>query len=99
MSSRSVILIAYFSFLVGCTSASKNTVDAAYDADSPYCRDLAKPRYGMEGGSRGRALSHRDRYEQHCEPIAAWQARDSEGHERTIQVEQSLFGKLWDKIF
>lgn len=33
-------------------------------------------------------------YEQICEPVSAWQARDEDGHDRNVAYEKSVFRKI-----
>ena len=98
MPAQLLVIIAYAVFAVGCTTAPKNTVGAAYDADSSYCRGLAKSMVEVQGYQQD-SPSDRDLYEQHCEPTGSWLARDPQGLERTVASERSLFTKLLNKIF
>jgi len=92
-------------FMCSCASGPKNTTGAAYDADSSYCRELVEKSNQPTRISSHEAFSpnhppHSDQqlYEQMCEPVGAWQARDQEGHDSTVAYENSLFRKIL-KVF
>jgi hypothetical protein len=88
-------------FFCSCASGPNNTVGAAYDADSGYCRELIQKAnqttripYNTPSSPNQPPPSDRQLYEQMCEPVGAWQARDRKGHDSTVAYENSLFSKV-----
>lgn len=94
-----VLFFMSFLLLTACTSFPKNTVGAAYDADTPYCRDLHNGVYEVEGSFSGSAPSNQELYQRYCEPVGSWQARDSRGYESKIRSERSLLNTFLDAVF
>ena|SRR5690554_745075 len=94
-----VLFFGLFSLLTACTNLPANTVGAEYDADSYYCRALHNNEYEVAGSFRGPAPSNEELYERHCEPVATWQARDSQGYENKMRVERSLLNSFLDIVF
>lgn len=94
-----VLLLMPLSLLTACTNLPQNSVGAAYDADSYYCRALYNDEYEVTGSFRGSAPSHQDLYTKYCEPIGSWQARDANGYESKIRSENSLLDSFLDLVF
>lgn len=93
-----LLLILSLSLLTACTNLPQNSVGAAYDADSYYCRALHNDEYEVTGSFRGSAPSNQDLYTKYCEPIGSWQARDVSGYESKIRSESSLLNSFLDLI-
>lgn len=89
-----------------CASGPKNTVGAAYDADSRYCRELAQkanqptpiPNKTPSSPSQP-PPSDRQLYEEMCEPVGAWQAREARGSNRLGGFEKSLLRRILKALF
>lgn len=89
-----------------CASGPKNTVGAAYGADSSYCREL------MQNANQPTRLpsntpaspnqpppSDRQLYEEMCEPVSAWQAREAKTPNRLGSTEKSLLRRILKLLF
>jgi|GEM_PF-5258656 len=94
-----VLLVA--ALVSSCASGPKNTVGAAYDADSNYCRKLVRKTKQPIGVSHNTPASpnqappsDQQLYDQMCEPTGPWQARDGEEHDSTVAYENSFFSKV-----
>lgn len=94
-----VLFFGSILILSACAVSPKNTVGAAYDADSYYCRELYQDKYEVEGSFRGTAPSNQDLYERYCEPVGSWQARDLGRYERKMQSEKSLLQTFLEAAF
>lgn len=66
-----------------------------YDANSPYCRDLARNQYVVEGSGSVEIKSNDELHSSYCEPTSSWNARDPKGYESRIEMEQSWWGQLF----
>lgn len=95
----SVLLVAVLAS--SCASRPSNAVGAAYDADSNYCRKLVRKTkqpiavsHNTPASPNQAPPSDQQLYDQMCEPIGPWQARDQEGHDSTVAYENSLFSKV-----
>jgi hypothetical protein len=95
----SILFVA--TLVSSCASGPNNTVGAAYDADSNYCRKLTLNSHQPTNVSNNTPASpnqpppsNSQLYEQLCEPVGPWQARDIEGHDSTVAYENSLFSKV-----
>ena len=91
-------------FVCSCASGPKNTVGAAYDADSRYCRELAQKanqptRIPNNTPSNQPPPSDRQLYEEMCEPVSAWQAREARGSNRLGGFEKSLLRRILKAFF
>ena len=83
-------------FLVACANTPKNTVGAPYDADSVYCRDLAKAPHSRNKDNS--EFTNETLYEKYCEPISSWRIRDEEGYQKTKKHEKEFFPWLLDEV-
>lgn len=98
----SLFLVLFAAVLAtSCANGPSNNVGAAYDADSNYCRKLVRKTkqptrvsYNTPASPNQPPLSDQQLYDQMCEPIGPWQARDQEGHDSTVAYENSLFSKV-----
>lgn len=100
----SMVMLAMF--VCSCASGPKNTVGAAYDADSRYCQELNRKAnqptripYNTPSSPNQPPPSDRQLYEQMCEPVSAWQAREAKGHNRLGGVEKSWLRRILKVLF
>jgi hypothetical protein len=89
-----------------CASGPKNTVGAAYDADSRYCQELMQKANqptripnNTPASPNQPAPSDRQLYEQMCEPVSAWQVREAKKHNRLGGVEKSWLRRILKVLF
>lgn len=93
--SRYLFLSVCVLLLLGCSSGPHNRVGKPYDADSSYCRDLARNRYVVEGSRSVDIKGNEELYTMYCEPKGSWSSRDPEGYDSRMDAERSWWGQLF----